>query len=192
MTSLLRIMALTLVFALGGCEWAEAPLDAPNAEIDPTLLGNWKSIGDRPIRLSITSTQSRWYDIVVQGGDHKQTTTMRFRGYHTDIEGIRLLSLKLLEVSYGQEVKRLPDEGREHRWLCLGYSLSKDGILEPLFLSREVLPRSKSNAEQLQLTAQQLYASLLSCASSKYHRDRFFDSGMERRRFKKDDSQISK
>src|SRR5690606_11578526 len=105
-------------FSFSGCNWAEPPLPEPNADLDERLLGEWKSTGDREYHLEIARFKDQHYEVTLKGGSGYEETVSKWRGYHTDIDDLRVISLELLGWVRPKESKEMP-EGRQHRWICL-------------------------------------------------------------------------
>lgn len=169
---MLRPLFVFCVLLLTACNWAEPPLPVPNAERDPRLIGDWVAAGGRKLTLSISPHEEKGYRVLVESASAR----MEFTGYHTDVEGIRIVCLQLHDPRLG--------EGRTMRWLLLSYEFQADGSFSPLFLSRYVLPEMHSPADYLNISGAQIYASLSGAAKTDSYRALFFDK-VEKISFKK-------
>ena len=170
---------------MAGCHWSEPLLPEPNAEIDPRLIGDWQAVGETGGSLLISSIDARHYSVILKGPPGRDQTHFSFRGYHTDIGDVRLISLELIEARYGTEIKKLPDGGRQQRWIPVGYAFTEDGLLTPRVISHYVTPRTNSNEEMSALSGKQLYESFADALASPHHRERFFDTGTQIPSFRK-------
>jgi hypothetical protein len=117
--------------------------------------------------LHISALEERRYRIIVES----ESNRMEFTGYHTDIEGIKLVSLELHHPSLG--------EGRAMRWLLLGYEFHEDGSFSPLFLSRYVQPTLSDRDDYLKYTGAQIYSTLSGAAKSEHYRTRLAESNTQ-------------
>lgn len=170
---MIRILLVSIVLLLAGCNWAEPPLPNPNAERDSRLVGEWSAIGDQKLELRISPLEEKKYRVIIVS----DSSRMEFTGYHTDVDGIRIVSLELHDSRLG--------EGRAMRWLLLSYEFHADGTFSPLFLSREVLPRLQSRDDYLKFSGEQIFTSLSGAAKTEYYRTRFFDTATQKITFKK-------
>lgn len=171
MKSVFLIIPLLL---LAACNWAEPPLPSPNSERDARLLGDWTSVDERKIKVQIAPLEESRYRVIVEGASNR----LEFTGYHTDIEGLKLVSLELQHPPLS--------EGRQMRWLILGYEFHDDGSFSPLFISKYVQSEVSGPLDYIKLSGEQIFAMLASAARSDHHRARFFDRGMEEVKFKKE------
>jgi hypothetical protein len=137
------------------------------------LIGTWKATGDRKLELRILPLEEKKYHVIVQS----DSSRMEFAGYHTDVDGIKIVSLELHDSRLGN--------GRAMRWILLSYEFHADGTFSPLFLSRDVLPRLESRDDYLRFTGAQIFASLTGAASAEYYRAHFFDTSTEKITFRK-------
>jgi len=174
-----------LLILLVGCHWSEPLLPEPNADIDTRLLGEWQAVGERSGSLSISSPKSHYYSVVLKERSGRDQTEFHFRGYHTDIGDVRLISLELIEARYGPERKTVPEGSRQHRWIPVGYVVGADGELSFRLISHYVTPRTNSPDEMLAISGKQLYQSFAGALASSHHRERFFDTSTDIPRFRK-------
>lgn len=185
------LWVVPLLVLLVGCHWSEPLLPGPNADIDARLLGEWQAVGERVSLLSISSPDSRRYNVVLKGRSGRDQTEFHFRGYHTDIGDVRLISLELIEARYGPEKKSVPSGGRHHRWIPVGYIVGDDGQLSLRIISHYVTPRTSSPDEMLAISGKQLYQSLAGALASPHHRERFFDTSTDIPKFRKQRTTIA-
>jgi hypothetical protein len=173
---MLRAFLVIGALLLTSCNWAEPPLPEPNADRDPRLLGAWHA-KDRKVSLLIAPLEEKKYRITI-GSEFEQ---VEFIGYHTDIEGIRVISLELQDTRLG--------DGRAPRWLLISYRFAEDGRLSPHFLAREVLPQVEGPKDYVKHSGKEIYASLSGAAKSEYYRAHFFDNSTEKIVFEKEANQ---
>jgi len=186
MRRLPALAAALIIVLFSACEWPEPPLPAPNSAIDHRLLGVWELPNRQSVRLTITSLGKDRYSVSLEGrGEYNQRQVWRLEGYHTDVEGIRLVSLELKEVISGGVTKKIPD-GRQHRWTCLSYELSNDGGLRPRYLAREIFPVHEGADGALTITGKQIYERLkIYAADRSYWREHLFTTDEEKTIFRK-------
>ena len=118
-TRLALVLAAT---AAGGCYESPAPLDpAPQADIDPGVVGAWRCLAadagasDDPVTITVTRTRDRMYEAAfIEEGKEPD----RYEAYASLVKGRPVVNVRDLAATNGKP------------WTFARYSLLRPNILE--------------------------------------------------------------
>jgi hypothetical protein len=136
MKALLRPVVWLAVAALPGCYESPVPLDpAPQADLDPGLVGSWRCLppeprpDDDPANLTITRSRERVYEAVFTADGE---TPDRYEAHASVVEGRQVVNVRDVEA-------RDPRPPNGKPWAFAQYTLLRPDVLEIRIADDEAL-----------------------------------------------------